>query len=333
MSMRTIVRILLVLGLFVPSLAGAQQPRPPYRVGLVFVASPIAQMLGAEPVHPSVRAFLHELRRRGYVEGENLVFERRSAEGKVERIDGILEELLRLRMDVIVTAGNDVPRLAKQMTNTVPIVMASSRSPVEAGLVASLARPGANVTGLSIDGGPDTEARRLELFTLALPGISRVAFLGTRNDWEEPLGQATRTAGKALGITLAHVEVSLGQYDSAFAMLGRERPDALFVANSASNFAHRRSIADFALRTRLPAVHPFRESVEAGGLMAYGANVPDLYRRAAGYVDRILKGVRPGDLPVEQPTKLDLAINLRTAKLLGLTVPLALLLQADELVR
>jgi putative ABC transport system substrate-binding protein len=282
-------------------------------------------MLGAEQVHPSVRAFLHELRRRGYVEGENLLLERRSAEGRVE--------LLRLNMDVIVTAGNDLPRLAKQLTNTVPIVMASSRAPVEAGLVAGLARPEANVTGLSIDGGPDSEARRLELLTLALPGISRVAFLGTRNDWEEPLGQATRTAARALGIALVHVEVSLGQYESAFAMLVRERPDALFVANSASNFAHRRSIADFTIHSRRPAVHPFRESVEAGGFMSFGANVPDLYRRTSGYVDRILKGARPGDLPVEQPTKFDLAINLRTAKLLGITVPTAVLLQADELVR
>jgi putative ABC transport system substrate-binding protein len=189
------------------------------------------------------------------------------------------------------------------------------------------------VTGLSIDGGPDTEARRLELLTLALPGISRVAFLGTRNDWEEPLGLATRAAGKALGITLVHVEVTLGQYDNAFATLVRERPDALFVANSASNFAHRRGIAEFALQNTLPAIHPFRESVEPGGLMSYGANVPDLYRRAAGYVDRILKGARPRDLPLEQPTKFDLAINLKTSKLLGLTLPPALFLQADELIR
>ena len=332
-SMRTIICTLFVLGLLVPPPVGAQQPRPTYRVGLVFVASPIAQMLGAEPVHPSVRAFLHEMRRRGYLEGENLVFERRSAEGRVDRIEDILEELLRLKMDVIVTAGNDVPRLAKQMTKAVPIVMASSRSPVEAELVASLARPGANVTGLSIDGGPDTEAKRLELLALAVPGTSRVAFLGTRNDWEEPLGQATRTAGKVLGITLVHAEVGLGDYDKAFAMLVRERPDALFVANSASNFAHRRSIADFAFQSRLPATHPFRESVEAGGLMSYGANVPDLYRRAAGYVDRILKGAHPGELPVEQPTKFDLAINLKTTEVLGLGVPPSLLLQADELVR
>lgn len=332
MSIRTITCALLVLWLLLPPLVGAQQP-PTYRVGLVFVASSIAQMRGAEPVHPSVRSFLHELRRRGYLEGENLVFERRSAEGRVERIENILEELLRLKMDVIVTAGNDVPRLAKQMTKAVPIVMASSRAPVEAELVATLARPGANVTGLSIDGGPDTEAKRLELLTLAVPGTSRVAFLGTRNDWEEPLGQAARTAGKALGITLVHAEVGLGKYDNAFAMLLRERPDALFVANSASNFAYRRSIADFALQSRLPAIHPFRESVDAGGLMSYGANVPDLYRRAAGYVDRILKGAHPGELPVEQPTKFDLAINLKTANLLGLTIPPALLLQADELVR
>jgi putative ABC transport system substrate-binding protein len=333
MTMRAITSTLLVLWLLVPPLVEAQQPPPTFRVGLVFVASSIAQMRGAEPLHPSVRAFLHELRRRGYLEGKNLVFERRSAEGQVERIEEILRELLRLKMDVIVTAGNDVPRLAKQMTNAVPIVMASSRSPVEAKLVASLARPGANVTGLSIDGGPDTEAKRLELLRLVAPGTSRAAFLGTRNDWEEPLGQATRTAGKVLGVTLVHAEVGLGKYDNAFAMLVRDRPDALFVANSASNFAHRRSIADFALQSRLPAIHPFRESVDAGGLISYGANVPDLYRRAAGYVDRILKGANPSELPVEQPTKFDLAINLKTAELLGLTVPPALLLQADELVR
>jgi putative ABC transport system substrate-binding protein len=312
--------------------AQAQPPGPVYRVGLAFVASPIAQMAGPDPVHPSVRAFLHEMRRRGYVEGKNFVFERRSAEGIAERFDDILADLLRLKMDVIVTAGNDLPRLAKRMTSAVPIVMASSRSPVETGLVASLARPGANVTGLSIDGGPETEARRLELLTAAIPETSRVAFVGTKADWEEPLGRATRAAAQTLGVALVHAEVTLGQYDAAFAGLMRERPDALFVANSASNYAHRHRIADFALNGRLPAIHPFREMVEVGGLMSYGANVPDLYRRAAGYVDRILKGARPGDLPVEQPTKFELIVSLKTARMLGVTIPPSLLLQADELI-
>jgi len=325
--------VMLILGaLFGGARAEAQESQRTYRVGLVFVASPISQMLGPEPVHPSVRAFLHEMRRRGYVEGKNLVFERRSAEGLIERFDGILAELLDLKMDVIVTAGNDLPRAAKRLTNVVPIVMASSRSPVEAGLVATLARPGANVTGLSIDGGPGTEARRLELLTVALPRLPRVAFVGTNDDWEEPLGQATRAAAKTLGVGLVHAEVTLGEFDSAFAMLRRERPDALFVANSASNYAHRHRIAQFALNSRFPAIYPFREIVEAGGLMSYGANVPDLYRRAAGYVDRILNGARPSELPVEQPTKFELAINLKTAGALGVTVPLSLLLQADQLI-
>lgn len=332
--MRMVVRKLigtLLLGLIAGQVSYAQQPGVAHRVGLVFVASPIASMAGRDPVHPSVRAFVRELRRLGYTEGKNLVLERRSAEGRSERIEGILKDLLRLDMNVIVTAGNDVPRMLMRMTGTVPIVMATSRSPLEAGLVTSLARPQGNVTGLSIDAGAQIEARRLELLTQAIPGISRVAFLGTGNDWEEPMGRATRAAAGTLGVGLAHVEVTLGRYEDAFARLARERPDAVFVANSASNFAHRKRIADFLMKSRLPAVHPFREIVEVGGLMSYGADVPDLYRRAAGYVDRILKGVEPGDLPVEQPTKYDLAINLKTAALLELTIPQALLLQADEL--
>lgn len=233
-------------------LAYAQNPGPVYRVGLVLVASPIAQMLGSDPSHPSVNAFFKELRRRGYVEGRNLVFERRSAEGRTDRLEDLLAELLRLKMDVIVTAGNDLPRIAKRLTSEVPIVMATSRSPVEAGLVETLAA---------------------------------------------------------------------------------DRPDALFVANSASNYARRKRIADFAITSRLPAIYPFREMVEAGGLMAYGANVSDLYRRAAGYVDRILKGARPGDLPVEQPTTFEMVINLKTANALGLTIPPSLLLGADEVLQ
>ncbi|HZM36228.1 MAG TPA: ABC transporter substrate-binding protein [Burkholderiales bacterium] len=323
----------LLVGVVAGPVSYAQQAGVSHRVGLVFVASPIASMAGKDPAHPSVRAFVRELRKLGYAEGKNLVLERRSAEGRSERIEGILKDLLRREMDVIVTAGNDVPRMLMRMTGTVPIVMATSRSPLESGLVTSLARPEGNVTGLSIDAGAQIEARRLDLLTQVLPGISRVAFLGTRNDWGEPLGQATRAAASTLGVALSHVEVTLGHYEQAFATLARERPDAVFVANSASNFAHRARIADFLLKSRLPAVHPFREIAEGGGLMSYGANVPDLYRRAAGYVDRILKGIEPGELPVEQPTKYDLVINLKTAALLDVTIPQSLLLQADELLR
>ena len=286
-----VVAVMLVL--LAGPVAHAQHPGETYRVGLVFVASPISQMAGPEPVHPSVRAFLHEMRRLGYVEGRNLVFERRPAEGQIDRLDDLLADLLRLNMDVIVTAGNDLPRAAKKMTSVVPIIMASSRSPVEAGLVTSLARPGANVTGVSIDGGPEIEAKRLELLKEALPGISRVAFLGTKADWEEPLGQATQAAATVKSVVLTHAEGTLGQYDNAFGMLARERPGALFVANSASNYAHRHRIADFAIRSRLPAVYPFREMAEAGG---------------------------------------ELVINLKTAKILGLTIPQSLLLQADDLI-
>ncbi len=316
-----------------PLAAEAQQAGKVYRVGLVFAASPVSQMAGPDPVHPVARAFLHEMNRLGYVEGRNLVFERRSAEGKFERLGDIVTELLRLKIDVIVTAGNDLPREAKRVTKTVPIVMASSRSPVEAGLVASLARPGANITGLSTDAGPEIEAKRLELLKEALPKISRVAFLGTKADWEEPLGKGAQAAARALGVVLLHAETTLGQYNDAFALLTRERPDALFVASSPSNYGHRHRIADFAVKSRLPGIYPFREFVEAGGLMSYGASVTDLYRRAAGYVDRILKGAKPADLPVERPTKFELVINLKTAKALGLTIPPSLLVAADEVIQ
>jgi putative tryptophan/tyrosine transport system substrate-binding protein len=316
-----------------PLAAEGQQAGKVYRVGLVFAATPVSQMAGPDPVQPTARAFLHEMNRLGYVEGRNLVFERRSAEGKFERLGDIVAELLHLKIDVIVTAGNDLTREAKRLTNTVPIVMATGRSPVEAGLVASLARPGANITGLSANAGPEIEAKRLELLKEALPRISRVAFLGTKVDWEEPLGKSTQAAARTLGVVLLHAETTLGQYNDAFTMLTRERPDALFVANSPSNYAHRHRIADFAAKNRLPGISPTRESVEAGDLMSYGASSTDLYRRAAGYVDKILKGAKPADLPVEQPTKFELVINLKAAKALGLTIPPSLLLRADEVIQ
>ncbi|MFZ1059253.1 MAG: ABC transporter substrate-binding protein [Candidatus Rokuibacteriota bacterium] len=326
--------VALVLGLLAAPLpVDAQQAGRVYRLGLIFTTAPASEMAGAEPAHPLVKTFLHELRALGYAEGQNLVFERRSAEGKFERFGDIVAELVHLKADVIVTVGNDIAREAKRVTSTVPIVMASSSSPVEAGLVASLARPGGNITGLTRDAGPELQGKRLELLKDALPKISRVAFLGMRADWESAQGKSVEAAARALGITLIHAEHTPNQYADAFALIKRERPHALFVAQSSMTYANRHRIADFAVTSRLPGSYPFRELVEAGGLMSYGVSAPDMFRRAAIYVDKILKGAKPGDLPVEQPTKFELIINLKAAKALGLTIPQSVLIRADEVIR
>jgi len=324
----------LALGaLLAPISTDAQQPGKVYRVGLIVTTSPVSEMAGPEPVHPPTRAFLHTLRSLGYVEGQNLVFERRSAEGKFERFTEIVAELVRLKTDVIVTVSTPLAQAAKQVTTTVPIVMVRSVSPVEAGLVASLGRPGGNITGLTTNTGPEIEGKRLELLKDALPKISRVAYLRMKTDWEGPTGESVKAAAKALNVTLLHAEHTPNEYAGPFAVIAQRRPDTLFVANNAPAYAHRRLIVEFAVKNRLPGMYPWREPVEAGGLMSYGVSVSDLFRRAAGYVDKILKGAKPADLPIEQPTKFELVINLKTAKALGLTIPQSVLVRADEVIR
>jgi putative ABC transport system substrate-binding protein len=333
MTQRRIALIVMFLILAAPLAALAQPAGKLYRVGLILTTSPVSEMAGPEPVHPPTRALLHTLRSLGYVEGQNLVFERRSAEGKFDRFPEIVAELVRLNTDVIVTVGNPMAQAAKQVTTTVPIVMATSLNPVESGVVASLARPGGNITGLTTNTGPEIEGKRLELLKDALPRISRVAYLRMKTDWEGPLGESVKAAAKALNVTLLHAQHTPNEYAGAFAVIARQRPDALFVANSAPAFAHRHLIVEFAVKNRLPATSPWREFVEAGGLMSYGVSLSDLFRRAAGYVDRILKGTKPADLPVEQPTKFELLINLKSAKALGLAIPPSALLQADEVIQ
>ena len=324
----------LALGLLLaPISSHAQQPGKVYRVGLIATTAPVSEMAGPDPVEPPHRAFLHTLRSLGYVEGQNLVFERRSAEGKFERFAEIVADLVRLKTDVIVTVGTPMAQAAKQVTTTVPIVMAASVNPVEARVVASLARPGGNITGLTTNTGPEIEGKRLELLKDALPRISRVAYLGMKTDWEGPFGESVKAAAKALNVTLLHAEHTPNEYAGAFTVIARQRPDALFVASSAPAFAHRRLIVEFAVKNRMPGMYPWREPVEAGGLMSYGVSVSDLFRRAAGYVDKILKGAKPADLPVEQPTKFELVINLKIAKSLGLTIPPSVLVRADEVIR
>ena len=319
----------------VPLVAEAQQTGKVYRVGLIANATPLSEMAGPEPLNPGTRAFVQGLRTLGYVEGQNLILERRSSEGRDERFGDIVAELVRLKADVIVTRSDAMARAAKSETTTVPIVMATSRDPVGEGLVQSLARPGGNITGLTVVVGPELEAKRLELLRAMLPGVSRVAYLASKEfkDWESPSGKSVRTAAQALGVTLVLAEFTPHQYTDAFTRISRARAEALFVSWTPAAYADRALIVDFATRTRLPSMFRNRESVELGGLMSYGANVSDRYRRAATYVDKILKGAKPADLPVEQPTKFELVINLKTAKAIGLKIPQSLLLRADEVIQ
>ena len=321
--------------LAVPLAAEAQQAGKVYRVGLIFTTSPVSEMAGSEPVHPSARALLHGLRALGYVEGQNLILERRSAEGRFQLFGDIVAELVRIKADVIVTPGDLMPRAAKAVTTTVPIVMVTSVDPVGEGLVQSFARPGGNITGLTLAVGPEIEAKRLELLREMLPGVSRVAYLGSKEDkdWESPSGKSLLTAAQALGVTLVLAEHTPHQFTEAFTLISRARVEALLVSPSPAAFADRALIVDFATRARLPSMFAFRESVTLGGLMSYGVNVADNFRRAAGFVDKILKGTKPADLPVEQPTKFELVINLKTAKGLGVTIPRTLLGRADELIQ
>jgi ABC-type uncharacterized transport system substrate-binding protein len=332
-------RFLATLGagvLAAPLAAKGQPTGKIYRVGFILTTSPLSEMAGPEPVHPLARAFMRGLRDHGYVEGQNLVLERRSAEGRFERLGDIVAELVRLKANVIVTVTDVTTSAAKAVTTTVPIVMVGSRDPVGARLVQSLARPGGNITGLTVIVGPEIEAKRLELLREALPGISAVAYFASKRDkeWDSEYGNSVRVAAKALGLTLLQAEYTPQTYSDTFALIRRVRATALFVGGaSGAAYADRALIVEFATQARLPSTFWYREAVELGGLMSYGVNVPDVFRRAATYVDKILKGAKPADLPVEQPTKFELIINLKTAKALGLTIQRSLLSIADEIIQ
>jgi len=317
-----------------PIVADAQQAEKVYRVGFMFTTSSVSEMAGPEPVHPLARALVQGLRVLGYVEGQNLILVRRSAEGRFERLREIVAELVRLKADVIVTSGPGVPA-AKAVTTTVPIVMAAYGDPVRAGLAQSYAHPGSNITGLTTNVGPEIEGKRLELLKAMLPGVSRVAYLSNRESkvWETPNGKTVRTAAQALGVTLIPAEFSPDRYTDAFSRINRARVEALLVAETPTAYGDRGALVDFVTRTRLPSLFPYREGVEGGCLMSYGPALADNFRRAATYVDKILKGAKPADLPIEQPTKFELLINLRTAKALGLTIPPTLLARADEVIQ
>jgi ABC-type uncharacterized transport system substrate-binding protein len=327
-SRRTLLVALAGGVLAVSRAAEAQEAAKIARIGY------LASNLAASPhLHEAFRQGLRDL---GYVEGRNVVIEYRDAEGKFERLSALAGEMVALKVEVIVAADTPAALAAKQATRTLPVVFIGAGDPVTIGLVTSLARPGGNVTGLSLLA-PELVGKRLELLKQAVPGISRVAalwqpgFVGERT--EKDTRKEVEVAARALGVRLQLVEARGPEdFDRAFSDMTRARAGALTVLGSAMFANERRRLVDLAAKNRLPGVYGFREYVDAGGLMAYGPSVADLFRRAAAVVDKILKGVKPGDLPIEQPTKFELVINLKTAKALGLTIPQSLLSRANQVI-
>jgi putative ABC transport system substrate-binding protein len=322
----TIVQALVLVAfglLFAPLAAAGQAPGKVPRIGLIRAAS---------PPDPNSEAFRQGLRELGYVEGQNIVIEYRWAEGKPERIPEFTAELVRLKVDVLVTFGERGGFFAKQATSTIPIVVPAIQDPVGAGLVASLAHPGGNLTGLSIMG-PEMAEKRMQLLKESFPRISRVAVIRDPASAGTDLRNAG-TAAKALGLQLQVLEArDLNGFESALAAAKKGRAQALDILPSGIFYANRARIVDLVAKTRLPAMYENKDFVTAGGLMAYGPNVAEVFRRAATYVDKILKGAKPADLPVEQPTRFEFVINMKTAKSLGLTFPQIILFQTTEMIQ
>jgi putative ABC transport system substrate-binding protein len=316
-----------------PLAAHAQPTARIYRVGFVFPNATLADMAGPHPANRYAAAFVQALRGLGYLEGQNLVLERRSAEGRYERFQGIVAELAASKVDVIVGASDALAEAGGRAGLAVPIVVAGLIDPLQTGVVASLARPGGNVTGFTFHTGSEIEGRRLQMLVEAVPQARRVAYLGTKLEWEGPDGTAVRTTAQTLGVSLLHADFAATNYAGAFEIFAPpEKADAIFASRSGTHYINGQAIAAFALAQRLPSTHAWRDIVEAGALMSYGSNYADILGRAASYVDAILKGAKPGELPVQQPVKFELIINLRTATTLGLDLPPTLVARADEVI-
>jgi putative ABC transport system substrate-binding protein len=313
-----------------PLAAEAQQARKVPRVGYLSVFS------SSNPYPPS-EAFWQGLHDLGWVEGQNIAIEWRFAEGKAQRLPDLAAELVRLRVDLIFAETTPAARAAKQATTTIPIVFSPIADPIGSGLVANLARPGGNITGITFMA-PELGGKRLELLKQAVPGMIRVGVLSHPGVPSEAtvksMLEQTEAAARALGVQLVRLEAQgPNDFDKVFAAMSRERVGGLILIPSAMFVDERRRIVNLMVKDRLPAMFFFREFTEAGGLMSYGPNVRELWRRAATYVDKILKGAKPADLPVEQPTKFELVINLKTAKALGLTIPQSVLGRADDVIQ
>ena len=321
---------------FIGGLAGGLLAAP-----LAVEAQPAAKVprvgllgLGSAESSPLFEALRQGLRERGWVEGHNIAFEDRTTVGHYSRLPDVAAELVRLRVDVIVTLGTTPALAARKAAGTIPIVTTAGSDPVEMGLATSLARPGGNVTGLT-SSGRELVGKRIELLKEALPRLSRIAVLWNPESRTQPLSlRDAEAAAKSLGLQIRPAEVRGPEdLEKAFASIAHERPEALALLASNMFRAHRVRIVELAARHRLPATFSDRGFVEAGGLMSYGPDEKAIFRQLANYVDRILKGAKPGDLPIEQPTKFELVINMKTAKALGLTIPHSLLQRADQIIQ
>jgi putative ABC transport system substrate-binding protein len=317
-----------------PLVARAQVPGKAYRLAILTRAEPVAN-LHETSSHRNWRTWHQELRRLGYSEGRNLHIERRSAEGDLRRLPELVRHIVQWKPDAIFAPNQDGAEALKAATVKIPVVAVTS-DPIRSGLAATLARPGGNVTGFSMDAGAEIFAKRMALLKETAPTTSRLAALLLRQHWETWIGDELREAARRLGITLigALLEAPVNElaYRRAFATMRQERADSALVSPSPENVVHRRLIAELAAQAGLPMMYSWRDNVEAGGLVAYAVDVPDIFRRAAGYIDRVLKGANPAEMPFQQPSKFELVLNLKTAKALGLTIPQSILARADEVI-
>lgn len=316
------VAALLVAAFPVVAQQGAKTPR----VGILFYGFPPAS-------EPAPRAFVDGLRGLGWVEGQNVLLEWRYAEGRTDRYPALAADLITLKVDALVAMSTPAALAAKQATTTIPTIAVAVSDPVGSGLVASLAKPGGNITGLSLLA-PELSAKRLDLFKQAMPKLTRAAVLwNTANAGMVLRFRETEAASRALGVAIDSVGVrGPGDFEDAFATISKHRPDALLVLADTVTIAHRRRTIEFAAANRLPAIYEVRDFTDDGGLMSYGISMPEHFRRAAIFVDKVLRGLKPADLPVEQPSKFELVINMKTAKTLGLTIAPAVLLRADHII-
>ena len=317
-----------------PVVARAQQTAQTHRMALVHPSVSIADM-SESGGNSNYAALFKELRRLGYIEGVNLVVTRYSGEGQEDRYPELCREVVRTKPDVIVTASTRLVLSFKAATNTIPVV-ASMADPVPFGIVTNIARPGGNITGVSMEAGLDIWGKRVQVLHEAVPTASKVGFVASRQIWSLPELNAVREAAQQVGISLLgpplESPIQGEEYRRVLGAMAQEHVDGVIISDQAEHFPYRQLIVDLVRDAKLPAIFPFREYFEVGALMAYGPSTSDIYRRLAGYIDQILKGVHPGDLPIYLQSRFDLLVNLATAKALGLTIPPSLLVRADEVI-
>jgi putative ABC transport system substrate-binding protein len=314
----------------VTSIAPGQAPGRIPRLGIVFNAFPLTAVQGENPAEPLMREFLRGLREEGYVEGRNLVIERRTAEGQLDRLDGIVRDLAELPVDLIFVSGNAATLAARKVTSSIPIVSAGMGTPVELGIASSLAQPGGNVTGLVTAFGQELGIKRLELVRQLLPHARRIAWFGSKAVAQ--LTDQVQDAAAKMGMTLVFVDAQLPRVDAGLAEVERVHADALVVVPIVPLYSHLRTIVAFVASIRMPDFYGFQEAVEAGGLASYGIDVYEAWRRAARYVSKILHGAKPGALPIEQMDRYSLALNRKRARTLGITIPASVLQRADAVI-